>query len=79
MWTIIFNNSLDENHTWPYKDVMHNFNIFICFGIILRNTTSKNKVVILTFYKAIHFDYHLIWNNAVQDYFLCTLWVQGYV
>lgn len=58
---------------------MHNFNIFICFGIILRNTTSKNKVVILTFYKAIHFDYHLLWNNAVKDYFLCTLWVQGYV
>lgn len=46
---------------------MHNFNIFICFGIILRNTTSKNKVVILTFYKAIHFDYHLLWNNAVKD------------
>lgn len=58
---------------------MHNFNIFICFGIILRNTTSKNKVVILTFYKAIHFDYHLLWNSAVKDYFLCTLWVQGYV
>lgn len=53
---------------------MYNFNIFICFGIILRNIIFKNKlVVILIFYKVIYFDYYLLWNNVVKDYFLCIL------
>lgn len=52
---------------------MYNFNIFICFGIILRNIIFKNKVVILIFYEVIYFDYYLLWNNVVKDYFLCIL------